>query len=570
MLNRRFLRVKALQSLYAFEQAKYADFQLAKDLIVETYEPDWDQKANADWALLRKQRQESTQLFAKYHEDSADLVTLEVEPKVKKVAFEAINHYRNSVQKDKTHYLRTSLNQADKMYDIYLSILLLIIELADLAATEKENLKSSFIRKDQVTGDFKLAQNQICQTLRKHPVFQNEIAKHNISWQEQIELLQDLYRKSLKIDPVYQKYDQKPKSDLETDREIILHILREIVFNQRIINSFSISEIYLDMSAYLTLYKFYTFVETSDILFNALEPAFDSFLNMLNLNVNEADANKKALFEQYRTLSKDLQSTKFQSSEKTAAIRAKEPDEEIPTELHQEANRQKVEKLITKTLDLLVESFSAYLAKNKLHLASEQNINLDAINHALARFLEKAGINWGSENKITLQVKVEQVSIGINEYFAENDLNWAEDNKIIQSMVQKTIKSISSMDDAQFELISLSRNWEDDKAFFQELLKKTIENDKEYEAYIAEKAKNWDMSRLALIDKAILKMAICEMITFYSIPVKVTINEYIELAKTYSTPKSKQFVNGLLDAISQNLIERKIIKKSGRGLMDNK
>jgi N utilization substance protein B len=168
-------------------------------------------------------------------------------------------------------------------------------------------------------------------------------------------------------------------------------------------------------------------------------------------------------------------------------------------------------------------------------------------------------------------------------YFEELDLSWSENRKVVQSMAVKTIKAI--MGDAEegedgtleeveinkdFELSPLSKNWEEDVVFYKNLYNFNVEGNQRYEDIIAKKTKNWDIERLALIDKVILKMAICEMINFYSIPVKVTINEYIELAKTYSTPKSKKFVNGLLDSIAQNLIEQGDIKKSGRGLMDNK
>lgn len=78
------------------------------------------------------------------------------------------------------------------------------------------------------------------------------------------------------------------------------------------------------------------------------------------------------------------------------------------------------------------------------------------------------------------------------------------------------------------------------------------------------------MDRLALVDLLIMKMAITEMMHFSSIPIKVTINEYIELSKEYSTPKSKQFVNGLLDNLSTELIRQGLVRKSGRGLIDNK
>ena len=94
--------------------------------------------------------------------------------------------------------------------------------------------------------------------------------------------------------------------------------------------------------------------------------------------------------------------------------------------------------------------------------------------------------------------------------------------------------------------------------------------EEKYESLIAEKTKNWDIERIAATDKIIMEMAIAEMINFPSIPVKVTINEYIEVAKRYSTPKSKVFINGILDVIAGELENTGVIRKSGRGLIDNK
>ena len=84
------------------------------------------------------------------------------------------------------------------------------------------------------------------------------------------------------------------------------------------------------------------------------------------------------------------------------------------------------------------------------------------------------------------------------------------------------------------------------------------------------KLQNWDIERVAMTDKVLLKMALAELIYFPSIPTKVTINEFIEISKTFSTPKSKKFVNGILDGLSTELVDKGIIKKSGRGLLDNK
>jgi N utilization substance protein B len=156
----------------------------------------------------------------------------------------------------------------------------------------------------------------------------------------------------------------------------------------------------------------------------------------------------------------------------------------------------------------------------------------------------------------------------IHDFFAEKDIYWTENQETIKSMVLKTIKSIT--EDGEMELSELSKSWEEDTEFYKNLYNFTLEEDRKQDAVIAEKIKNWDMDRVSLTDQIILKMAVAEMIHFSSIPVKVTINEYIELAKSFSTPKSKQFVNGMLDSLSQEMIAGKIIRKSGRGLLDNK
>lgn len=156
-----------------------------------------------------------------------------------------------------------------------------------------------------------------------------------------------------------------------------------------------------------------------------------------------------------------------------------------------------------------------------------------------------------------------------NDFMESVDLNWTEDRHIIKSMIVKTFKKLEKGDE-RIELASLSNNWDEDETFFVQLFEKTVLNDKAYDRLIAEKSRNWDIDRMAIIDKIILKMAISEMINFPSIPVKVTINEYIELSKNFSTPKSKKFVNGILDVLSEELVEQGVIKKSGRGLIDNK
>lgn len=158
----------------------------------------------------------------------------------------------------------------------------------------------------------------------------------------------------------------------------------------------------------------------------------------------------------------------------------------------------------------------------------------------------------------------------INEYFEEDVLRWSEDKDIVKGMVEKTVKSFSGDGEVTLTLYALSVNWEDDKTFIEKLYNSTTELDAEYKDLIAQNTRNWEVERLPLTDRMILEMAIAELLVFPNIPVKVTINEYIELAKNYSTPNSRQFINGILDVISKELKDKGTMKKSGRGLIDNK
>ncbi len=155
--------------------------------------------------------------------------------------------------------------------------------------------------------------------------------------------------------------------------------------------------------------------------------------------------------------------------------------------------------------------------------------------------------------------------------FEERDIFWNENKAIVRSLVTRPIRDLEKVSlPKDFTLPDFSNNWEEDRVFFEDIFKASVDNDREYSEMIAAKTKNWEVDRLALTDQIILKMAIAELLNFQSIPVKVTINEYIELSKNYSTPKSKQFVNGILDVISDDLKGDGRLKKSGRGLLDNK
>jgi transcription antitermination protein NusB len=156
-------------------------------------------------------------------------------------------------------------------------------------------------------------------------------------------------------------------------------------------------------------------------------------------------------------------------------------------------------------------------------------------------------------------------------FFSEKDFNWTENKTIVRSLASKVLKNVKDHYESLEEVLpEIAINWEDDKEFFQNIFNLTVANDDINKELISKRTQNWDIERVAQTDKIIISMALTEMKNFPSIPIKVSINEYIDISKTYSTPKSKQFVNGLLDVLSKELTDNGEIRKSGRGLLDNK
>ncbi len=156
----------------------------------------------------------------------------------------------------------------------------------------------------------------------------------------------------------------------------------------------------------------------------------------------------------------------------------------------------------------------------------------------------------------------------IRGYLAEIDLSWTENSEVVRGLAIRTLKS--GQTPAGLTLEPLTDDWEEDELFLNTLFEKSLENDADYEQLLSDQLQNWDVERVAVLDKIVLKLAVCELLNFPNIPVKVTINEYIELAKAYSTPKSGKFVNGILDNLSEKLQASGRLRKSGRGLLDNK
>lgn len=151
------------------------------------------------------------------------------------------------------------------------------------------------------------------------------------------------------------------------------------------------------------------------------------------------------------------------------------------------------------------------------------------------------------------------------QYFLnEQNIFWDDDLPFISSMVAKTIKDSTSQ---QISLFNLFKNKED-KQFAIDLLRHSIIHHDEFSEMIANKTTNWEIERVAQMDLILMHMTLAELLKMPHVPVKVSINEYVDLAKYYSTPNSKNFINGILDSILIDLKQKGLIKKIGRGLIE--
>lgn len=148
----------------------------------------------------------------------------------------------------------------------------------------------------------------------------------------------------------------------------------------------------------------------------------------------------------------------------------------------------------------------------------------------------------------------------------EQSIYWNDDVEFVISMIVKTIDKHKSSTSPNAALYPLFKD-EEDEEFAKKLFRKSVLEQKENLAVVEKHLRNWDMDRIAYIDVLIMQMAVAEMTNFPMVPIKVTLNEYIDLAYFYSTPKSKNFINGILDKISKELKSEGKISKVGRGLI---
>ncbi|MBO4674385.1 MAG: transcription antitermination factor NusB [Bacteroidaceae bacterium] len=148
----------------------------------------------------------------------------------------------------------------------------------------------------------------------------------------------------------------------------------------------------------------------------------------------------------------------------------------------------------------------------------------------------------------------------IDDILEEQSLYWNDDREVVDTFVLKTIKRFSPERGANQELVPEYKDIEDQE-FATRLFRRTIMNDEYYRSLIGKCVKNWEFNRLAYMDVIIMQIAVAELLSFPLIPISVTINEYVEIAKYYSTPKSAGYVNGIIDAVAQMLKKEHILTK---------
>jgi len=226
-------------------------------------------------------------------------------------------------------------------------------------------------------------------------------------------------------------------------------------------------------------------------------------------------------------------------------------------------------RIITRIADS--RKFSLYLETKKITWSKEEELIKSFYRNLLEwecyqEYMNNPEDSFNQDKKFISRMIAEFILPNeyLHQVLEEQSIYWNDDLEFIGSMVIKTLSRWK--ENGEMPILSMFSN-DDDRLYVIELFRKTILHGEEYKELIKKFSENWDFERLALMDILIMQMAIAEAINFPSIPAKVTLNEYIEISKYYSTDKSSYFINGILDKIFLLLRSDEKIKKTGRGLI---
>lgn len=205
-----------------------------------------------------------------------------------------------------------------------------------------------------------------------------------------------------------------------------------------------------------------------------------------------------------------------------------------------------------------------YLNEEYVKILYKEILNSDAY----SAYMSATTSTYNEDRKLILELFKTVIAPNdkIYEYFEDDKLTWVDDIPIVNTFILKQLKKVKEDDSVSFFLPQLLKD-DDDLEYAKKLLTKTLLNNESLVKEIEGKTPNWDKDRIADIDAILLKMAICELLNFSSIPERVTINEYVEISKEYSTPKSSIFINGILDNLVKEYKADGKLKKMGRGLL---
>ncbi|MBI3503076.1 MAG: transcription antitermination factor NusB [Bacteroidetes bacterium] len=190
---------------------------------------------------------------------------------------------------------------------------------------------------------------------------------------------------------------------------------------------------------------------------------------------------------------------------------------------------------------------------------------------AYKSYMSNSERSFKNDKKFLSEIYIETIAPDelLQFFFEEKNIHWADDIDFVNSLVLKTIAYIPESASDNMPLAHLYKDEKEDKKYAKELFEEVITHSAEEEKMIQSKTENWELERIAFMDVLLMKLAITEFLFFPTIPVKVSLNEYIELAKQYSTPKSSVFVNGILDKLLAEFKKDGRLQKQGRGLVEN-
>lgn len=219
------------------------------------------------------------------------------------------------------------------------------------------------------------------------------------------------------------------------------------------------------------------------------------------------------------------------------------------------------------------ESFQAEIKAHKIEYWSQDGEYVELIFRSLIKsdlyddYMSSPDVSVKADTQFVVEIYKQIVAPNpkLYDYLQDQNLTWIDDLPVVNTFIVKLFQKFNAKVRSDYFCPQLFKDNEDQHFGF-ELLKSTLEHQDRFSEAIIANTKNWDKDRIASTDFILLQMALCELNEFPTIPVKVTINEYVELAKDYSTPKSNVFINGILDKMAKDYDTKKTLKKKGRGL----